>query len=66
MALQYNLMNQDVFEGLKTLESDSFDLCIVDSPYGASSKHNWDYGKKEMTIPICATFLGALLDWLIS
>lgn len=22
--------------------------------------------KKEMTIPICATFLGALLDWLIS
>lgn len=22
--------------------------------------------KKEVTIPICATFLGALLDWLIS
>ena len=46
MAVQYNLINQDVFEGLKALESDSFDLCIVDPPYGASSKHNWDYGKK--------------------
>lgn len=47
MAVQYNLIKQDVFEGLKTLESDSYDLCIVDPPYGASSKHNWDYGKKE-------------------
>ena len=47
MAVQYNLIKQDVFEGLKTLDSDSYDLCIVDPPYGASSKHNWDYGKKE-------------------
>ena len=46
MALRYNLINKDVFEGLKELQSDSFDLCIVDPPYGASSKHNWDYGKK--------------------
>lgn len=38
MELSYNLINQDVFEGLKALESDSFDLCIVDPPYGASSK----------------------------
>ena len=47
MPVQYNLIKQDVFEGLKSLESDSFDLCIVDPPYGASSKNNWDYGKKE-------------------
>ena len=36
MALRYNLINKDVFEGLKGLQSDSFDLCIVDPPYGAS------------------------------
>jgi site-specific DNA-methyltransferase (adenine-specific) len=47
MNPHYNLYNQDVFEGLPKLASDSFDLCIVDPPYGASSKHNWDYGKKE-------------------
>lgn len=47
MNPHYNLYNQDVFEGLPKLTSDSFDLCIVDPPYGASSKHNWDYGKKE-------------------
>ena len=33
MELSYNLINQDVFEGLKELESDSFDLCIVDPPW---------------------------------
>lgn len=47
MNPHYNLYNQDVFEGLPKLASDSFDLCIVDPPYGASSKHNWVYGKKE-------------------
>lgn len=47
MNPHYNLYKQDVFEGLSKLASDSFDLCIVDPPYGASSKHNWDYGKKE-------------------
>lgn len=46
MALKYNLINNDVFEGLKGMESDSFNLCIVDPPYGAYSKHNWDYGKR--------------------
>lgn len=46
MALKYNLINKDVLEGLKELPSDSFDLCIVDPPYGASSKHNWNYDKK--------------------
>lgn len=45
MAAQYNLINQDMMEGLKSLEQDSFDLCIVDPPYGASSRHNLDYGK---------------------
>ena len=47
MSLEYKLIKQDVFEGLPSLPSDTFDLCIVDPPYGASSKHNWDYGKKE-------------------
>lgn len=46
MNPQYILYKQDVFEGLLKLIPDSFDLCIVDPPYGASSKHNWDYGKK--------------------
>lgn len=41
----FHLINQDAFIGLPTLSSDSFDLCIVDPPYGASSKHNWNYGK---------------------
>lgn len=43
----FHLINQDAFIGLPTLASDSFDLCIVDPPYGASSKHNWSYCKKE-------------------
>ena len=47
MNPQYYLYKQDVFEGLPLLASDSFDLCIVDPPYGASSKHNWDYGKNK-------------------
>lgn len=47
MDLGYNLVNQDVIEGLRSLQADSFDLCIVDPPYGASSKHRWEYGKNE-------------------
>ena len=47
MIPQYNLYKKDVFEGLLELAPDSFDLCIVDPPYGASSKNSWDYGKKE-------------------
>lgn len=46
MDLQYHLYQEDVFDGLKTMDSDSFDLCIVDPPYGASSKNNWNYGNK--------------------
>ena len=34
MAVQYNLIKQDVFEGLKTLDSDSYDLCINSSKLG--------------------------------
>ncbi len=40
----YILKNEDVFEGLKHLEDDSCDVCIVDPPYGASSTKNWSYG----------------------
>lgn len=42
--LKYILNNQDIFEGLKLLENDSCDLCIVDPPYGASSTKKWSYG----------------------
>ena len=47
MAAQYKLYNQDVFEGLKELDANSFDLCIVDPPYGASSKHSWNYDRSK-------------------
>lgn len=40
----YKLFNEDVFIGLKKLQEDSCDLCIVDPPYGASSTKNWTYG----------------------
>lgn len=40
----YILKNEDVFEGLKHLEDDSCDVCIVDPPYGASSTKKWSYG----------------------
>lgn len=46
MTPKVNLIKQDVYEGLKNIESDSMDLCIVDPPYGASSKNNWIYGDK--------------------
>ena len=39
--------NKDLFEELPNLPSDFFDLCIVDPPYGASTKHKWSYGDKE-------------------
>lgn len=41
-----HLYQEDVFLCLPRLESDSFDLAIVDPPYGASSKHEWSYGDK--------------------
>jgi 16S rRNA G966 N2-methylase RsmD len=42
-----HLYQQDIFEALPLLESNSFDLCIVDPPYGASTKKNWSYGDKK-------------------
>ena len=42
-----HLYNQDVYEGLASLQSDTFDLIIVDPPYGASTKKHWSYEKKE-------------------
>lgn len=41
------LYNKDVYEGLSNLQDDTFDLIIVDPPYGASSKKNWSYGGQE-------------------
>lgn len=41
-----HLYNGDVFQAFPKLEDNSMDLCIVDPPYGASSKKNWSYGDK--------------------
>ena len=40
------LYNEDCFIGLSKIEDNSYDLAIVDPPYGASSKHAWSYGDK--------------------
>lgn len=37
----------DVYKALPGLNSDFFDVCIVDPPYGASTKKKWSYGDKE-------------------
>lgn len=37
----------DTYEALPGLEDNSFDLCIVDPPYGASTTKHWSYGSKE-------------------
>jgi DNA modification methylase len=42
-----NLQQKDVFEELPSLNSNFFDLCIVDPPYGASTTKNWSYNGKE-------------------
>lgn len=42
-----HLYQQNVFEALPTLNDDSFDLCIADPPYGASTTKNWSYGDKK-------------------
>ena len=42
-----HLYQEDIFTALPLLDSDSFDLCIVDPPYGASTKNNWSYGDKK-------------------
>lgn len=44
MNNNYKLVLGDVFEGLKDLQDDSCDLCIVDPPYGASTTKSWTYG----------------------
>ncbi len=43
----YELINGDVYEGLKNLHNDSCDLIIVDPPYGASSTKNWNYQSEK-------------------
>lgn len=40
---KYQLFNEDVFLGIKELQDDSCDLCIVDPPYGASTTNKWSY-----------------------
>jgi site-specific DNA-methyltransferase (adenine-specific) len=42
-----HLFAGDVYKALPDLDSDFFDLCIVDPPYGASSTKKWTYGDKE-------------------
>ena len=44
--MKYELHNTDLFDALPHIEDDYFDLCIVDPPYGASSKNKWSYGDK--------------------
>ena len=43
----YELHNEDVFIGLSKLPNDSFDLIIVDPPYGASTTKNWNYNSEK-------------------
>jgi len=42
-----NLQQKDVFEAFPSLQSNYFDLCIVDPPYGASTTKNWSYNGQE-------------------
>ena len=39
----FTLLLQDAIEGMKLMPDNSFDLCIADPPYGASTKANWNY-----------------------
>lgn len=43
----YTLLNQDLFDGIKLIQDDSCDLCIVDPPYGASTTKKWSYGSDK-------------------
>lgn len=43
VAHTYEIFNEDVFLGIKKLQDNSCDLCIVDPPYGASTTNNWAY-----------------------
>lgn len=42
-----DLRNADLFEMLPTLQSDFYDLCIVDPPYGASTTNSWNYNEEN-------------------
>lgn len=44
---QIHLYNKDLFESLPNIEDNFFDLCIVDPPYGASTKKKWAYNTEE-------------------
>ena len=41
------LQNADVLSSLPTLQSDFFDVCIADPPYGASTTKNWSYDENK-------------------
>lgn len=41
--VRYTLINNDIFKVLPDFENDSFDLCIADPPYGASTINKWAY-----------------------
>lgn len=38
---------QDAIVGMSEMPDNSFDLCIVDPPYGASTKANWQYDSQK-------------------
>lgn len=41
------LILQDAMEGMQDMPDNSFDLCIADPPYGASSKATWKYDSEK-------------------
>jgi len=41
------LILQDAIEGMRDMPDNSFDLCIADPPYGASSKATWKYNSEK-------------------
>lgn len=42
-----HLFQQNLYKVLPGLDNDSFDLCIVDPPYGASTTKKWSYGESK-------------------
>jgi site-specific DNA-methyltransferase (adenine-specific) len=41
------LILQDAIVGMSEMPDNSFDLCIADPPYGASTKANWQYDSQK-------------------
>lgn len=41
------LLLQDAIVGMSEMPDNSFDLCIADPPYGASTKANWQYDSQK-------------------